>query len=367
MLARVLSFGVMSVDAFPVETEVDVSKGFPRAALVGLPDAAVKESLDRVRTAITNSGYHYRTHRLTINLAPADVRKEGPSFELPIAVGVLAATEQILPTGTEDYAIAGELALDGRLRPIRGALPMAIRCREMGLKGIILPAENAEEAAVVQGVEVIALSTLTETLGFLTGNIVTEPYAVNVSEVFERRARYDVDFADVKGQEHVKRALTVAAAGDHNVVMVGPPGAGKTMLAQRIPTILPPLTLEESIETTKIYSVAGMLRGPESLLATRPFRAPHHTASSVALVGGGTVPRPGEVSLAHNGVLFLDELPEFSRGALETLRQPMEDGEVTVSRAKANITYPATFTLIAAMNPCPCRSEVKLIRHRIAA
>jgi len=354
MLAKVISAGVMGVDAFTVEVEVDVSKGFPRTALVGLPDAAVKESLDRVRTAMTNSRYHFKVRRLTINLAPADLRKEGPCFELPIAAGILAATQQIDAEVLDGYAIAGELALDGRVRPIRGALPMAIHFRDPGMTGFVLPAENAHEAAVVKGIDVIPVKTLTEAVGFLTGNEPMDPASLDVRQLFEIRAQYEIDYQEVKGQEHVKRGLTVAAAGGHNALMLGPPGTGKTMLAQRLPTILPPLTMEESVETTKIYSVAGLLSAGEALLGTRPFRSPHHTVSDVALVGGGTVPRPGEVSLAHHGVLFLDELPEFNRSTLEVLRQPLEDGYVTVSRAKATVTYPSRFMLIGALNPCPC-------------
>ena len=371
MLCKAHSFGVLGVDAFPVEVEVDVARAFSRVVIVGLPDAAVKESLDRVRTAMQNSGYHFRVHRLTINLAPADMRKEGPAFELPMAVGVLAATEQIVPEGLDEYAVVGELALDGRVRPIRGALAVAMRCRSQGLKGLILPRANADEAAVVKGLETIAVESLVEAVGILTGEVVTEPYTVDVEALFARRSAYDVDYDEVRGQESVKRALTVAAAGAHNVLMLGPPGAGKTMLAQRLSTILPPLSLDESIETTKVYSVAGRLGAGESLMATRPFRSPHHTISDVALVGGGANPMPGEVSLAHNGVLFLDELPEFQRKTLEVLRQPMEDGEVTISRSRASVTYPSRFMLVAALNPCPCgyftdpRKECRCTPHQI--
>ena len=360
MLGTVKSAGLYGIEAYPVEVEVNISKSdFGHVALVGLPDAAVKESLERVRAAIMNSGYHYRVFRLTINLAPADLRKEGPSFDLPIAVGILLASDQIVSKKLDRYAITGELALDGRLRPVKGCLSMALRCREAKLDGIIIPEENAEETGVVEGIEVIPLKSLDQVVGFLTDEVVMESYRVDIEEALQRNSRYDVDFSEVKGQEHVKRALTVAAAGGHNVLMIGPPGAGKSMLAQRFPTILPPMTLEEALETTKVYSADGRLVTRQSLVAVRPFRAPHHTVSDIGLIGGGTYPKPGDVSLAHHGVLFLDELPQFERKTLEVLRQPMEDGRVTISRAKMSVTYPAQFTLVCALNPCPCRSTVK--------
>ena len=355
MLGTVKSAGLYGIEAYPVEVEVNISKSdFGHVALVGLPDAAVKESLERVRAAIMNSGYHYRVFRLTINLAPADLRKEGPSFDLPIAVGILLASDQIVSKKLDRYAITGELALDGRLRPVKGCLSMALRCREAKLDGIIIPEENAEETGVVEGLEIIPLKSLDQVVGFLTDEVVMESYRVDIEEALQRNSRYDVDFSEVKGQEHVKRALTVAAAGGHNVLMIGPPGAGKSMLAQRFPTILPPMTLEEALETTKVYSADGRLFARQSLVAVRPFRAPHHTVSDIGLIGGGTYPKPGDVSLAHHGVLFLDELPQFERKTLEVLRQPMEDGCVTISRAKMSVTYPAQFTLVCALNPCPC-------------
>ena len=355
MLAKVLSLGTLGVEAYPVEVEVNVARGdFSNIALVGLPDAAVKESIERVRAAIMNSGYHYRTNRLTVNLAPADMRKEGPAFDLPIAVGFLVASEQIVSRKLEEYALTGELALDGRLRRVNGCLSMAIRARQAGYRGVIVPQDNAEEAGVVEGIEIIPLGTFTEVIGFLTDEVVMESYRVDLAEALSQNGRYDVDFSEVKGQEHVKRALTVAAAGGHNVLMIGPPGAGKSMLAQRLPTILPPMTLDEALECTRVYSADGRMYANQSLVATRPFRAPHHTISEVGLSGGGSNPRPGEVSLAHHGILFLDELPQFERRTLEVLRQPMEDGRVTISRAKASVTFPTQFMLIAALNPCPC-------------
>ena len=354
MLGKILSAGVFGIDGYQVEVEFDVRSGLPAVVVVGLPDAAVKESLERVRAALVNTGYHYRVYRLTINLAPADLRKEGPSFDLPIAIGILLASEQIVSEKLEDYMVVGELALDGRLRPIKGALSMALRCREEGRRGIVLPRDNAEEAGVVDGIEVIPLDSLADVVGFLTDRLVMESYRVSLSDALSENAGYEVDFSEVKGQDHIKRALTVAAAGGHNVLMIGPPGAGKSMLAQRLPTILPPMTLDESLETTKVYSVDGRQETRRGLVAARPFRSPHHTVSEIGLIGGGAFPKPGEVSLAHHGVLFLDELPQFQRRTLEVLRQPMEDGRVAISRAKMSVTYPAQFMLVAALNPCPC-------------
>jgi magnesium chelatase family protein len=337
------------------EVEVDVARGgFDKPLIVGLPDTAVKESIERVRSAIVNTGHKYPDTRSLINLAPADVKKAGPAFDLPIALGMLAASGSLQSDSLKRYIVVGELALDGRVRHVNGVLSMAMTAAQNGFSGMVVPLENAREAAVVQNVEVFGVASMAQAVGFLSGQLPLETTTIDIDKVFNIAAAYDMDFSDVKGQESVKRALIIAAAGAHNIMMIGPPGAGKTMLAQRMATILPPLTLEESLETTRVYSSVGLLEKNTALIATRPVRAPHHTASGPALVGGGTVPRPGELSLAHHGILFLDEFAEFPRHILEMIRQPLEDGTVTVSRAKGTIIFPARFILIAAMNPCPC-------------
>jgi magnesium chelatase family protein len=355
MLARLNSVTLEGIDGIVCEVEVDVARGgFEKPIIVGLPDAAVKESVERVRSAIINSGYKYPKTQSVINLAPADVKKAGPAFDLPIALGMLIGQGAFVSSDLHGTVVVGELALDGRVRPVNGVLSMAMTAASNGFRRMIVPLDNAKEAAVVAGIDVFAVGSLAQTAGFLTGQLPLETTAVDLDELFKVGSNYDVDFSDVKGQENVKRALTVAAAGGHNLMMLGPPGAGKTMLAQRLATILPPLSLSESLETTRVYSSVGLLDKDRALLATRPVRMPHHTASGPALIGGGTTPRPGELSLAHFGILFLDEFVEFPRHVLEMIRQPLEDGFVIVSRARKTIKFPAQFMLVAAMNPCPC-------------
>jgi magnesium chelatase family protein len=354
MLVKSYGCAVFGIDATIITVEVNITNGV-NFFLVGLPDNAVKESQQRIQAALKNNGYKIPIKEITINMAPADIRKEGSAYDLTLAMGILAASGQIASERVSDYLIMGELSLDGGLQTIKGVLPMAIEAKKHGLKGIILPKKNAKEAAIVDGLDIYGINNIKQAIDFFNGNITLEKTEVNTRETFYNSlSERDIDFKDVKGQQNIKRAFEIAAAGGHNVILIGPPGAGKSMLAKRLPTILPPLTLHEALETTKIHSVSGSLGENNALMSSRPFRKPHHTISDVALVGGGTYPQPGEISMAHNGVLFLDELPEYKRTVLEVMRQPLEDRNVTISRAKFTVNYPASFMLVAAMNPCPC-------------
>ena len=354
MLAKIHSGAVLGVDGLSVMVEVDLALGLPMFTTVGLPDGSVRESKERVRAAIKNCGYDFPAKRITVNLAPADIKKGGAGFDLPIALGILVASELFKSDLLEQYAVLGELSLDGTVRSVPGVLPITLNAREQGLKGILVPEANKLEAAVVKGIEVIAITSLHQAVEFLAGKIHCNPISLDLDDLLISSTAYDVDFQEVKGQEHVKRAFEIAASGGHNVALKGSPGSGKTMLARRLSTILPGMSFEEALETTKIYSIVGKLTTDKPLVAMRPFRAPHHTISDAGLIGGGQIPRPGEVSLAHNGVLFLDELPEFKKHVLEVLRQPLEDGDVSIARAAQTLQFPSRFVLVVAANPCPC-------------